>query len=97
MSPKRLLLDPHAQDNIRERGITRGEIRWLLARGTSVPAEQHPTGERRYAKSGYLGRKQATVVYLENAERIYVITIMWNLTKAAQAREKQRRRKPKKE
>ena len=76
MTPKRIEFDPHAVEQMRQRGISRNDVRWLLAQGLPAEAETR-TGEVRRARRGYLGRREAKVVYLENAERLRVITVMW--------------------
>lgn len=76
MTPKRIEFDPHAVDDMRERRISRGDVRWLLAQGLPAEAETRG-GETRYGRRGHLGRREAKVIYLENAERILVISVMW--------------------
>jgi len=76
MTPKRIELDPHLVGRMHKRGISREDVRWLLAEGLPAAAETRG-GETRLAKRGYLGKREAKVVYLENAERILVITVMW--------------------
>jgi hypothetical protein len=76
MSPKRIEYSSHAVQQMRARGITRPDVRWILAQGLPAEAETR-RGEQRLAKRGYLDRREAKVVYLENAERIEVVTVMW--------------------
>ena len=88
MTPKRIEYDVHANDQMRDRKITRADVRWLLADGVMCEAV--------FARCGYLRGREAKVVYLENAERVYVVTVMWVLSRAAVEREKEvrKRRKP---
>ncbi len=66
----------HADDRLRERGFRRHDIRFLLARGareliSSAGAE--PVWKAR----AYLGAREAAVVFVENAHRYLIITVVW--------------------
>lgn len=76
MTYKRIEYDPHAARRMREREFTRSEVRWLLHHGER---EALPTqfGEQRWGRRGWIRGKEALLVYLENAERIYVLTVQY--------------------
>lgn len=77
MTPKRVEYDPHAVRRMRLRGFTRQDVRTILAVGVWSPEYARPGAEQRFSKRAYLGRREARVVYLENAERVYVVTVEW--------------------
>lgn len=77
MTPKRVEYDPHAARRMRLRRITRQDVRTILAVGVWSPETTRPGAEQRFSKRAYLGNREAMVVYLENAERLYVITVEW--------------------
>ena len=59
------------------RGITRADIRWLLARGIPDDHAPHPGAPPRHRKRGYIGKREAMVAYVEDAHRIRITTVMW--------------------
>lgn len=77
MTYKRIEYDPHAVRRMQKRGITRADVRFLLATGLWQPEAALPGRDPRFSKRGYIGRREARVVYLENAERLYVVTAEW--------------------
>lgn len=95
MTPKRIEYDVHAVDQMAERNISRDSIRWLLAQGTVCQADQSAHSEPVFARCGYLRGREAKVIYLENAERIYVITIMWVVSRAKVLREREAKKRRK--
>ena len=90
MTSKRIEYAPEAIGKMHRRGFTRTDIRWLLAEGTPVEANQYPGAATRFAKRGYVGRREAQVVYLENAERILIISPHWMISKGELSRQKKR-------
>jgi hypothetical protein len=72
MTYKRIEYDPHAVARMRQRGFDRADVRWLVTQGEPLP----PAGRKRH-RSGWIGGREAKVAYLEDADRIYVITVMW--------------------
>lgn len=77
MTTKRVEYGSHAVQRMRERGIRRGDVRWLLAQGLPAEADQGQHSDPVFARRGTIGGREAKVVYLENAVRVYVITVMW--------------------
>ncbi len=77
MTHKRVQYSDHAVQRMRERRFTRQDVRWLLAKGTWEPNPTALGRETRFAKRGYIGTGEAKVVFLEDAERIEVITVEW--------------------
>jgi hypothetical protein len=74
MTPKRITYSRHALTRLKERGITRMQVRWLLARGIRESvATLH--GERRHGRRGYIHDCEIRVVYLERSDEIHVVTV----------------------
>jgi hypothetical protein len=90
MTPKRVEYDPHFVDDARDRGFTRQDARWLLERGMDVPTVGR-AGDTRFTREGEIRGRQARLVYLENAERIYIISIQWVLSQGGRRRQKEGR------
>ena len=77
MTPKQIVYGDHAEQRLRERGMRRTAVRWLLAQGVR---ERQPTltgGPQRWGCRGYLGHHEARVVFVEDAHTITVITVEW--------------------
>lgn len=89
MTNKRVEWARKVGDKMRTRGFGRADVRWLLERGLPVPTVTL-RGETRFAKQGYVRGREAKVVYLENDERILVISPQWILSKGELARQKAR-------
>jgi len=66
----------HAAGRLKQRSIRRHAVQWLLARGIREAA---PTlgGAQRWRVRGFLGRREAAVVFIEDAHRIRVVTVEW--------------------
>ena len=76
MIAKAVWLTHHARVRMHERGIRRRDIRFVLARGNRqvvTPSESADVCESR----AYLGRREAAVLFVENAWRYLVITVKW--------------------
>lgn len=80
MTHKKVIFPDHTLDQMRERGFTRADVRRILAVGRAVPVETFH-GEKRHGKVAYTKtsrrRGDAMVVYLEDANRIELVTVMW--------------------
>lgn len=76
MTYKGMFFRYHAVLRMRERGFRRGDVRWLLAKGVPAEADQ-VSNEHRLARQGYIDKREAKVVYVENAQRIEIVTVMW--------------------
>ncbi len=76
MSPKAIEYSDHARGRLKERGITRHQVRWVLARGVRVLS---PTvaGRQRWSCRGMTGRRTLEVIFLEDATRLLVVTALW--------------------
>jgi len=74
MTPKRITYSRHALTRLRERGITRVQVRWLLARGVHEPLVTFH-GEPRHGRRGYIRDCEIRVVYLERSDEIHVVTV----------------------
>ena len=76
MIGKRVEYTVHARKRLRERGIRRQQVRWLLAKGDREKARTD-AGAQRWLVRGYLGRHEAAVIFVEDAERYRIITVVW--------------------
>lgn len=83
MTPKPITYSDHAAAQMKARRITRANVRTLIARCTRTLA---PSKGRRFdyggtvwQVSGALGADDAAVLFVENADRIHVITVLWVL------------------
>jgi len=76
MTPKLVRYTDHALAQMRERVISRSDVRWLLAQGLPFEPVQWPGGEHRLGKRGNVGRRELGVVYLEGQAAILVLTAM---------------------
>lgn len=95
MTPKRIEFDPHAVDQMRYRRYTRQDLRWLLAVGRPCEADQRLHSDPVFARCGEIRGEQVKTIYLENAERLYVITVMREQTRASVLRERKARKRRK--
>lgn len=76
MTHKQLIIPGHAAQRMAERGITKLDVRWLLARGIHS-LEETWGGTQRHGKRGMVGHREAMVVYIETATTIELITAEW--------------------
>jgi uncharacterized DUF497 family protein len=60
-----------------ERGIRRKEVRWILANGNRKEARSESGDEQRWMVEGYVGNGNVRVVFIERANEIRVVTVMW--------------------
>lgn len=88
MTRKRTEYDPHAVNQMRDRGNPRADVRWWLAHRVSVDAGEPILAEPRHARQGYIGRRELKVIFLEDGVRVYVITAMWIYSRGEHARQK---------
>jgi hypothetical protein len=77
MTHKRIEYDPHAVRRMRQRGFTRQDVRTVLALGARAAEAYREGAAPRYSKRLPLRGRDAVVIYLEDAHRIYVITVEW--------------------
>ena len=77
VAPKRVEFPDHAQDRMSLRGITRAEVRWLIARGIRTRARSLPGRDWRWSSRGFLGHREAQVVFVESRDRIEIVTVRW--------------------
>jgi hypothetical protein len=57
---------------MKRRGISRDDVKALIARG-----QRSPSRAGAFEARGYLRRQEAAVIFAENATRILVITVEW--------------------
>ena len=75
MTHKRIILSAHALARMRERGIARRDIRWLLARGTREPAVTFG-GAQRWLVRGTIEARPLGVIFVESVTVIHVVTVL---------------------
>ena len=76
MNAKRILYSDHARGRLRQRGITRQDVRWLLARRDRARKETRG-GAQRWSCRGYLGTHEARVIFMEDATSQTIVTVEW--------------------
>lgn len=69
--------DPHAVRRMGQRSLSRDDVRAVLAVGIWSPEPRQSDREPRFSKRAYVRGREAKVTYLENARRLYVITVEW--------------------
>lgn len=72
MVPKPVVFSIHAREQMKTRGITRQQVRWLIARGVR---EDRKHGY--FLCRGYRQHREAAVLCHEDASRLLVVTVMW--------------------
>jgi hypothetical protein len=77
MTGKPLEYSAHARQRMAERGITRTDIRWLLASGIPVNPPQRAGAVLRHRVRGYIAKQEALMVFVEEAHRTRIVTVMW--------------------
>lgn len=77
MTYKRIEYSDHAVLRLRQRNITRHDVRWLLARGERTMEPTKPGAAQRFGCAGLLGKWLAKVIFLEDGHRIHVVTVEW--------------------
>ena len=77
MTYKKIEYSPHAVRRMLERGVGRGDVRWVLARGLRTHQHALAGRDRRFSKRGVIAQRELEVVYTEDARRICVITVAW--------------------
>jgi hypothetical protein len=77
VTPKRIVFPPHAKERLGHRRIQRSDVRWLLARGLRSQEPSSPGRDIRWSCTGYLGLREAKVVFVESREQIDIITVIW--------------------
>lgn len=76
MTDKQIHYSTHAANQRDERGITRGDVRWLLKRGIRRKAPTY-AGDQRWEAVGYIGHREASVIFIEDASRYLIVTVQW--------------------
>lgn len=74
---KRLWYGQHARLRLRLRGIRRGEVRWLVAKGLPFSVETYGARQKRFGREGIIRGRMARVIYIESATAIEIITVHW--------------------
>lgn len=75
MTYKALVIPDHAFDRLQGRTFTRHDVRTVLAVGRRVPLTLRPATANRLAKQALIRGERLTVIYLENAHEIEVVTL----------------------
>jgi hypothetical protein len=66
----------HADQRLRDRGIRRSDVRFMLARGVRVLISSSGA-ETVWRVRAYIGTREAAAVFVENAQRYLIITVEW--------------------
>jgi hypothetical protein len=75
MVPKPIHYTDHAVARL-ARGFTRADIRWLIAQGRrAIWPSKGPT--RYWTATGYVGRREARAVFIEDPQRYLIVTVEW--------------------
>jgi hypothetical protein len=77
VTPKPIVYSAHARVRLRERHVTREHVRWLIARGRRAPATTIAGAQRWSCRGCPDGRREAEVVFIEDAEQITIVTAYW--------------------
>jgi hypothetical protein len=62
---------------MRLRGITRSDVRWLIARGIREPAPSIVGRAARWSYRGYIGHREAKLIVIESQDCIDIVTVEW--------------------
>lgn len=73
MVSKPIVYSRHATVRLRERRITRSDVRWLLARGIREATVGNP---QQWTVRGYLGKHEVKLLFIEDSERYFIRTVM---------------------
>ena len=74
MTHKQIRYSIHAAKRLKERHITRGDVRWLIANGLREPADTRG-GETRWQVSAKIGKRNLYVIFIEGAAEVEVVTV----------------------
>lgn len=76
MIPKAIRYVAHSLMRLKQRGFTRADVRFLLARGERSKATSLH-GAQRWEAKGYVGGREAAVIFIETAYDYLIITVEW--------------------
>ncbi|MEX2181655.1 MAG: DUF4258 domain-containing protein [Gemmatimonadaceae bacterium] len=76
MTHKQVTYTDHASDQLKERGLTRPDVRRLLAIGMRRP-DPEPGYESKWIREAYIRGQEAGICYAEYPDRIKIITVYW--------------------
>ena len=76
MIAKPIWYTDHARGQMKMRGLTRADVRFLVARGVRklVPSTSR---EQVWDARAYLRRREASVIFVESAKRYLIVTVQW--------------------
>jgi len=77
MTSKRIIYNARASAKMVRRRIRRTEVRWVLAQGVAVDANQRRGQEPRHAKEGEIRGRTLRVIYIERATEIEIVSPHW--------------------
>jgi hypothetical protein len=77
MTHKPTIYGKHAAKMMRERGITRQEVQWVLARGLRSKARTKPGAEQRWQAEADIARRKFRVVFIERAHEIVIVSAQY--------------------
>ncbi len=76
MTPKRIIYSDHAAGRLRGREITRQNVRRVVATGTRSKTLTM-AGAQRWESRGVIGKREMSVIYIEGATELLVVTAQW--------------------
>lgn len=76
MTPKRIIFDDHVRGRLRQRRITRQDVRFVLARGIREPATTL-AGAQRWSRRAMVRGREMRVVFIETRTDIIIVTAEW--------------------
>jgi uncharacterized DUF497 family protein len=74
MTHKAVRYSDHSAKRLKTRGISRADVRWIIANGIRVRAETRG-GEQRWKVSAKIGKRELYVVYIERSNDLLVVTV----------------------
>lgn len=77
MVHKAILYGDHAVPQMERRGLTRADVKWLLAQGIRTPAPTRAGAAQRWEARGYIGHREAAVIFIETATTVIIVTVEW--------------------
>lgn len=72
MIAKPVVHSDHDRPNLKFRGISRNDVRWLMARGDRTPT-QNP---QQYFATGVIGKRTVSALVIETSTRYSIRTVM---------------------
>lgn len=75
MTPKPIEYSDHARLRLKQRRITRQQVRWLITQGLRAPSPTLAGAQRWSCRGRPDGGRELEVIFIEDAEKITVVTV----------------------